>query len=112
MKVRLNKRILFYTLFAILLLLLLIRYSLQIDISRSLLTIIVIVMAVLGDQRHGTNIEAPADLIRQIVREEMEDADFGGDINITFGGDLAGLASILAPVITREQRRNSRAGGY
>ena len=68
-------------------------------------------MAVLGDQRHGTNIEAPADLIRQIVREEMEDADFGGDINITFGGDLAGLASILAPVITREQRRNNRAGG-
>lgn len=69
-------------------------------------------MAVLGDQRHGTNLEAPADLIRQIVREEMEGAELGGDINITFGGDLAGLASILAPVITREQRRNSRAGGY
>lgn len=27
-------------------------------------------MAVLGDQKHGTNLEAPADLIRQIVREE------------------------------------------
>lgn len=27
-------------------------------------------MAVLGDQRHGTNIEAPEDLIRKIVREE------------------------------------------
>lgn len=27
-------------------------------------------LAVLGDQKHGTNIEAPADLIRQIVREE------------------------------------------
>lgn len=27
-------------------------------------------MAMLGDQRNGTNIEAPADLIRQIVREE------------------------------------------
>lgn len=27
-------------------------------------------LAVLGDQRSGTNIEAPADLIRQIVREE------------------------------------------
>ena len=68
-------------------------------------------MAVLGDQRHGTNLEAPADLIRQIVREEMEGAELGGDIRIEFGGDLAGLASILAPVITREQRRNSRAGG-
>lgn len=28
-------------------------------------------LAVLGDQKHGTNIEAPADLIRQIVREEV-----------------------------------------
>jgi hypothetical protein len=27
-------------------------------------------MAVLGDQTHGTNLEAPEDLIRQIVREE------------------------------------------
>lgn len=27
-------------------------------------------MAMLGDQRHGTNLEAPEDLIRQIVREE------------------------------------------
>lgn len=28
-------------------------------------------LAVLGDQKHGTNIEAPADLIREIVREEV-----------------------------------------
>lgn len=28
-------------------------------------------LAVLGDQKRGTNIEAPADLIRQIVREEV-----------------------------------------
>lgn len=28
-------------------------------------------MAVLGDQKSGTNIEAPADLIRQMVREEL-----------------------------------------
>ena len=68
-------------------------------------------MAVLGDQRSGTNIEAPAALIRQIVREEMDSSELGGDIHISFGGDLAGLASVLAPVITREQRRNSRAGG-
>ena len=27
-------------------------------------------MAVLGDQRHGTNIEAPESLIRRIIREE------------------------------------------
>lgn len=29
-------------------------------------------LAVLGDQRQGTNIEAPADLIRSIVREELQ----------------------------------------
>jgi hypothetical protein len=26
--------------------------------------------AILGDQKHGTNIEAPENLIRQIIREE------------------------------------------
>lgn len=31
-------------------------------------------LAVLGDQKRGTNIEAPADLIRQIVREEVKTA--------------------------------------
>ena len=67
-------------------------------------------MAVLGDQRNGTNIEAPADLIRQIVREEMESIELGVDVN--FSGDLAPLISLLTPKITAEQRRNSRAGGY
>jgi phage-related protein len=38
--------------------------------------------AILGDQRSGTNIEAPADLIRQIVREELGGSQ-GGDMNIT-----------------------------
>ncbi len=32
-------------------------------------------MAVLGDQRHGTNLEAPEDLIRKIVREESGGGD-------------------------------------
>ena len=32
-------------------------------------------MAVLGDQRHGTNLEAPEDLIRKIVREEAGGGD-------------------------------------
>lgn len=67
-------------------------------------------MAVLGDQRNGTNLEAPADLIRQIVREEMEGIELGVDVN--FSGDLAPLISLLTPKITAEQRRNSRAGGY
>lgn len=33
-------------------------------------------LAVLGDQKHGTNIEAPADLIRQIVREESSASQY------------------------------------
>jgi hypothetical protein len=34
-------------------------------------------LAMLGDQKSGKNIEAPADLIRQIVREEMQGAGSG-----------------------------------
>lgn len=45
-------------------------------------------LAVLGDQTHGTNIEAPEDLIRQIVREES-----GGD------GRVAQLLEILIATV-------------
>lgn len=68
-------------------------------------------MAVLGDQRNGTNIEAPADLIRQIVREEMNNFGSGEDITIKFTGDLAQLARVLSPEITRQQRNRQRALG-
>lgn len=44
-------------------------------------------MAVLGDQRHGTNLEAPEDLIRKIVREEA-----GGNDNTAL------LQSILSAI--------------
>lgn len=67
-------------------------------------------MAVLGDQTHGRNLEAPEDLIRQIIREEIGNMGLG-DISINFTGELAALARILTPVITREQRRASIAGG-
>ena len=68
-------------------------------------------MAVLGDQKSGTNIEAPADLIRQIVREELSNSSGGEEITIKFTGDLAQLARVLSPEITRQQRRNQRAMG-
>jgi len=59
-------------------------------------------MAVMGDQPSGkTNLEAPEDLIRQIVREES------GNININFTGSLAQLARVLNPEITREQNRST-----
>ncbi len=66
-------------------------------------------LAVLGDQKQGTNIEAPADLIRQIFREESGNS--GGDIVIRFTGELAQLARVLTPEITRQQRQNQRSWG-
>ncbi|MCX4371936.1 MAG: hypothetical protein OSJ58_08900 [Dysosmobacter sp.] len=44
-------------------------------------------MAVLGDQRHGTNLEAPEDLIRKIVREES-------------GGGNAELVQLLQSILS------------
>lgn len=44
-------------------------------------------LAVLGDQRHGNNIEAPEGLIRDIFKEEM------GDF---LGGMMAGFEALLA----------------
>ena len=57
--------------------------------------------AILGDQRSGTNIEAPADLIRQIVREEIGSQE----ISVNFEGSLGELVRILRPVFERENKR-------
>ena len=62
--------------------------------------------AILGDQRSGTNIEAPADLIRSIVAEEI--GKIQADISIGFSGDLASLVRELRPFIVNE---NVRIGG-
>ena len=73
-------------------------------------------LAVLGDQSHGRNLEAPEDLIRQIVREES-----GGD-----NGRLAQLLETLISVVegievgdetigraaARYNRSASRTRGY
>ena len=67
-------------------------------------------MAVLGDQTRGTNIEAPEDLIRKIVREETA-GNGGWDLNITCEGDLAQLIRYLEPKITAQQRKTNRARG-
>jgi len=60
--------------------------------------------AILGDQRSGKNIEAPEDLIRQIVREESGQGA-GGDITIHFEGTLASFIQSLKPYIDKEDRR-------
>lgn len=61
-------------------------------------------MAVMGDQRRGTNLEAPESLIRQIVREEAGNAG-GQNITITFGGTMGELVRQLKPHIERETMR-------
>lgn len=73
-------------------------------------------MAVLGDQKHGNNIEAPEDLIRKIVREETVGRDDGelaalleelidAVLNIRVGDDVIGRAA------QRYSRQRSRATG-
>lgn len=62
-------------------------------------------MAILGDQKSGRNLEAPEGLIRQIMREELEGLKTDTDVTINFEGNLAQLARVLNPVITKEQKR-------
>lgn len=61
-------------------------------------------LAMVGDQKHGTNIEAPLDTIKQALAEAMA-TQGSGDITINFTGDLAQLARVLKPVIERETHR-------
>jgi hypothetical protein len=57
-------------------------------------------MAVLGDQKNGTNIETPEDLLRRIVREEG-----GGDITINE------IVTLDGEVVYRNQRKVARRHG-
>ena len=61
-------------------------------------------LAVVGDQKNGTNVEAPLDTIKQAVAEVVGNRD----VVIRFTGDLAQLARVLRPVI---QREDARIGG-
>ena len=65
-------------------------------------------LAVLGDQKRGTNIEAPADLIRQIVREEVKNS--GGGNHITIVLDSVNGKKLL-DVIVKENNAVVRATG-
>lgn len=68
-------------------------------------------MAMLGDQRHGTNIEAPLGTIVAAFNEALANNDSGRTVNIRFEGSLAQLARVLKPYIddddTRQGRRSS-----
>lgn len=58
-------------------------------------------LAMVGDQKHGTNIEAPLETIKQAVAEVVADQN----INVNFGGTMGALVRVLNPEITREQNR-------
>lgn len=45
-------------------------------------------MAMLGDQKSGTNIEAPEGLIRKIIREELGNAGGSGNVEYKFIGQI------------------------
>ena len=65
-------------------------------------------LAMLGDQRSGTNVEAPLDTIKQAVAEVLNGFAGGGEqpINIYIGEEL------LDTVIAGSQRRRAvRSGG-
>lgn len=61
-------------------------------------------MAVVGDQKYGTNIEAPLETIKQALAEVLA-VQNSGDVTINFTGDLAQLGRVLKPVIDKENRR-------
>ncbi len=64
-------------------------------------------LAVLGDQKRGTNIEAPLETIVEAMMIALGKADIGGETVVRFEGNLAQLARVLNPVIQKEQRRAS-----
>lgn len=64
-------------------------------------------LSIVGDQKNGTNIEAPLETIKQAVSEVLAGYG-GGETVIRFEGDLAQLGRILKPVIDTE---NKRVGG-
>lgn len=65
-------------------------------------------LAVLGDQKSGTNIEAPLATIEQAVANVLAQQSRNQNITIEFGGNLAALARVLNPHIKSE---NTRVGG-
>lgn len=61
--------------------------------------------AILGDQRSGTNIEAPADLIRSIVASEIDKLNIQPQVNVIASGDNAGFVRWVKFEVEQENRR-------
>lgn len=64
-------------------------------------------LAVLGDQKHGVNIETPLSTMKQAFLEAMSESGGGGanKVNINFTGSLSQLARVLKPEIEIETVR-------
>lgn len=64
-------------------------------------------MAILGDQKQGTNIEAPLDTIKQAVREVLESGNYSTSGNQTFILELDGreVGRTFGQAIERENNR-------
>lgn len=62
-------------------------------------------LAVVGDQRHGTNIETPLETMLDAFRQAQAEQAF----SIKFTGDLAQLGRVLAPVLERESLRRGNS---
>lgn len=67
-------------------------------------------LAMVGDQKNGTNVEAPLETIKQALAEVMAQYG-GGNVEVVFTGDLAALGRVLAPVVSKAQRDNDRGKG-
>lgn len=65
--------------------------------------------AILGDQRHGNNIEAPESLIRQIMREEL--AQIGVNVTFEVEGDPNGIFKVTQNK-AREYTRRTGAPAF
>lgn len=64
-------------------------------------------LAILGDQKSGVNIETPEKLLRQIVREEIDNLP-QPEINIIASGDEGGLIRYMKFEIDKETKRLGR----
>lgn len=72
-------------------------------------------MAVLGDQTHGNNLEAPESLLRQIVREESGGDDRLAQLLETLISTVEGIQvgdETIGRAAARYNRSTSRARGY
>lgn len=65
-------------------------------------------MAVLGDQKHGTNIETPLETMIQAFNAALDGRDNSQNININFTGSLAEVARLLKPQIDNETTRQGK----